>query len=178
MSVITVLPIFHRLNTEYFQGSLVKEGIPRVGIRWSDGRMKATAGLYRRKSNFFGIQVCEIILSKPLLSNLPEKALESTLCHEMIHAWIDLVLKAKEVHGPYFHQRMEEINSSQDKFQVTVRHSFPIPKRPPRWLATCPACHRSFPYQRLMKGAACRSCCNNYFQGKWNRKCLLQFERL
>ncbi len=34
----------------------MKEGVSRVGIRWSDGRMKAIAGLYRRKFNFFGIQ--------------------------------------------------------------------------------------------------------------------------
>ena len=110
------------------------------------------------------------------LANLPEKALMSTLCHEMIHAWIDLVLKIEEVHGPNFLKQMAEINSSQTDFQVTVRHSFPISKKIPRWVATCPLCKSNFPYRRIVKGAACRSCCNNFFGGKWDEQCLLTYQ--
>ena len=176
MSLIPVLPLFLQLNRQYFQNSLFDKGVPRVSVRWSDGRMRTTAGLYRRKTNFFGVKASEIILSKPVLENLPEKALMSTLCHEMIHAWIDLVLNVEEAHGPNFHKRMAEINASQSDFQVAVRHSFPISKKIPKWLATCPSCKKSFRYRRIVKGAACRSCCNNFFGGRWDKKCLLKYQ--
>ena len=64
---------------------------PLVAIRWSDGRLRKTAGFYRRGLGAPHKQGCEIVLSKPLLGKLPQSATESTLCHEMIHAWIDLV---------------------------------------------------------------------------------------
>ena len=176
MSLIPVLPLFFELNRQYFQNSLLEKDVPRVSVRWSDGRMRTTAGLYKRKTNFFGVKAGEIILSRPVLENLPEKALTSTLCHEMIHAWIDLVLKVDEVHGPNFLKRMEEINSSQTDFQVTVRHSFPISTKIPKWVATCPSCKRIFRYKRIVKGAACRSCCNNFFSGQWDEKCLLIYQ--
>ena len=176
MSLIPVLPLFLKLNRQYFQNSLLDSEVPKVAVRWSDGRMRTTAGLYKRKTTFFGVKAGEIILSRPVLENLPEKALTSTLCHEMIHAWIDLVLKVDEVHGPNFLKRMEEINSSQTDFQVTVRHSFPISTKIPKWVATCPSCKRIFRYKRIVKGAACRSCCNNFFGGQWDEKCLLQYQ--
>ena len=83
MSLIPVLPLFLKYNRLYFQDTLVKESVPRVSFRWSDGRMKLTAGLYRSKTSLSGVQVNEIILSKPILENLPQRALKSTL----IHAW-------------------------------------------------------------------------------------------
>ena len=176
MSLMPVLPLYLELNRQYFQNSLFENGVPTVSVRWSDGRMRTTAGIYRSKTNFFGVKASEIILSRPILEHLPEKALMSTLCHEMIHAWIDLVLKEDEAHGPIFRERMAEINSSQRDFQVTVRHSFPISKRIPKWMATCPLCKKSFSYKRIVKDAACRSCCNNYFEGQWNQKCVLKFQ--
>ena len=176
MSLIPVLPLFLKLNREFFQNSLLEKGVPRVSVRWSDGRMSTTAGMYKRKTNFFGVKGGEIILSKPVLANLPEKALVSTLCHEMIHAWIDLVLKVEEAHGPNFHKRMDEINSFQTDFRVTVRHSFPVLKKNPKWVAICPSCKKSFHYRRIVKGAACKSCCNNFFGGRWNEKCILFYQ--
>ncbi len=176
MSLRPVLPLFLKLNRQYFENSLFEEGVPIVSVRWSDGRMRTTAGMYRRKTNFLGAKAGEIILSKPVLENLPENALMSTLCHEMIHAWIDLVLKVDESHGPNFHKRMAEINSSQADFQVTVRHSFPISKKVPKWVATCPSCEKNFRYRRIVKGAACRRCCNKFFGGKWDSKCLLVYK--
>ena len=178
MSLIPVLPLFLKLNRKYFQNSLIEKGVPRVAVRWSDARMTTTAGIYRRKTNLFGVKASEIILSKPVLENLPQKALLSTLCHEMIHAWIDLVLKVEEAHGPNFNKRMAKINSVQTDFQITVRHSFPVSKRIPKWEATCPSCKRSFSYRRIVKGAACRSCCNNYFGGQWDQRCVLEFQPL
>ena len=175
MSLKPVLPLFLELNRQYFHNSLLEKGVPRVSVRWSNARMSTTAGIYRRKTNFFGVKDSEIILSRPVLENLPQKALMSTLCHEMIHAWIDLVLEVDEAHGPNFLKRMAEINSAQKDFQVTIRHSFPTIKRIPKWVATCPSCKRSFNYRRIVKGAACRSCCNKYFGGQWDQKCVLEF---
>ncbi len=176
MSLIPVLPLFLKLNRQYFQNSLFDKGVPKVSVRWSDGRMRTTAGMYRRKTNLFGVKASEIILSKPVLENLPAKALMSTLCHEMIHAWVDLVLKVEEAHGPNFQRRMEEINSSQTDFQVSVRHSFPLSKKTPKWVATCPLCKRSVSYRRIVKGAACRQCCQTFFEGQWDEKCLLIYQ--
>ena len=79
MSLIPVLPLFLELNRQYFQNSLINKGVSRVSVRWSDGRMRTTAGMYRRKTNFFGVQASEIILSRPVLENLPQTALISTL---------------------------------------------------------------------------------------------------
>ena len=176
MSLIPVLPLFLKLNRQYFNNSLLDKGVPRVAVHWSDGRMRTTAGIYKTKTSFFGVKASEIILSRPVLEHLPQGALMSTLCHEMIHAWIDLALKVEETHGPIFRQRMAEINSAQADFQVTVRHSFPTSKRIPKWVATCPSCRRSFNYGRIVKGAACRTCCNSYFGGKWDKKCVLEFK--
>jgi len=54
-----------------------------VDLRWSDGRMRRTAGLYRRRSRADGSDLCEIVLSRPLLEALPQTPC-SALCHEMI----------------------------------------------------------------------------------------------
>ena len=82
--------------------------------------MRRSAGLYR-----FGPAVSEIVLSRPLLEPLPLEATLSTLCHEMIHAWIHRVVGANEVHGPQFRARMAAINQAQQQFTVSVRHRFP-----------------------------------------------------
>ncbi|KGG13708.1 MULTISPECIES: SprT family zinc-dependent metalloprotease [Prochlorococcus] len=176
MSLVPLLPLFHRFNKEYFDGLLVKNGKPMVSIRWSDGRLRNTAGLYRRGWKGPGRRFCEIVLSRPLLENLPDSAVESTLCHEMIHAWIDLVLGVKEAHGPNFHARMALINSSQTNFQISVRHNYPVPAKTPKWLATCPSCGLSFPYKKLMRGVACKTCCDTKYSGKWHPSCVLIYE--
>ena len=175
MPLEPLLPLFHRLNREHFGGSLAQGPQPLVAVRWSDGRLRRTAGLYRR-----GVSVApplgrEIVLSRPLLGPLPREATESTLCHEMIHAWVDLVLKSNESHGPNFLARMQAINAAQDRFLVSVRHSFPVPQQPPRWIAVCPRCGRRTPYRRRVKQAACRHCCNQHHGGRWHASCLLVY---
>jgi hypothetical protein len=125
-----LLPLFHRLNREHFEGTLAREGRPLVALRWSDGRLTRTAGLYRRGVDGQGRELCEIVLSRPLLEPLPHEATLSTLCHEMIHAWVDRVLGAREVHGPLFRARMEAINAAQHAFAVTLRHAATSPAAP------------------------------------------------
>ena len=122
MSLIPVLPLFLKLNRQFFENSLFEKGVPRVSVRWSDGRMRTTAGMYKRQTNFFGVKASEIILSRPVLENLPRNALMSTLCHEMIHAWIDLVLKVEEADRPNFYKRIVEIKP----FNLILKQLFVI----------------------------------------------------
>ena len=176
MTLVPLLPIFHRFNREYFDGLLVKEDEPIVSVRWSDGRLTNTAGFYKRGPRVLGPNHCEIVLSKPVLLRLPITAVESTLCHEMIHAWIDLILKVREGHGPNFQARMNAINASQKRFHISICHNFPTSKRSPKWLAKCSSCGLSFPYKRLIRNAACKRCCDNLYGGKWHSNCLLIYE--
>jgi hypothetical protein len=170
-------PLFHRLNREHFEGALVRQGRPLVDLRWSDGRLTRTAGLYRRGLHPDGRELCEIVLSRPLLEPLPRSATLGTLCHEMIHAWVDRVLGVREVHGPRFRSRMRAINRAQSDFEVSLRHRYPVPPPTTRWIASCPRCGLSTPYQRRREGLACRRCCDRFHAGRWDASCLLRFER-
>ena len=156
MPLVPLLPLFHSFNRQHFNNSLTIGSEPIVSIRWSDGRMKKTAGFYRRVFNVRGRGYSEIVLSKPVLERLPISAIESTLCHEMIHAWIDLVLKVSEGHGVNFHNQMSLINAAQDRFQISVCHKFPVAISNPKWIAVCPSCGMRFPYKRIVRGGACR----------------------
>ena len=176
MPLEPLLPLFHRLNREHFDGTLVQGVQPLLAVRWSDGRMRRTAGMYRRGPRVAPPFGREIVLSRPLLDPLPRSATESTLCHEMIHAWVDLVVRAQESHGPHFRQRMALINRKQSRFEVSVRHRFPVPVTPARWLAVCPCCGRTAPYRRRVRNAACRPCCDRHHDGVWHASCLLRFE--
>ena len=176
MPLEPLLPLFHRLNREHFEGALCNGHQPLVALRWSDGRLRRTAGLYRRGPAVAPPLGREIVLSRPLLDPLPREATESTLCHEMIHAWVDLVQKVRESHGPRFRERMAAINASQDGFQVHVRHCYPVPARATRWWAVCPICGQRSPYRRRLRNAACRRCCDRLHGGRWDASCLLEFE--
>jgi len=171
-----LLPLFHRLDREHFDGSLSPGGRALVAVRWSDGRLTRTAGLYRRGRLADGRDLCEIVLSRPLLVPLPREALLSTLCHEMIHAWVDRVLGVRESHGAGFRACLERINASQDGFRVSVRHRYPLPQRPPAWLARCPGCGTAVPCRRRRVGVACRACCERHNGGVWDARFTLRFE--
>ena len=110
MSLIPLLPVFHKFNRQFFDQSLTTNREPLVKVRWSDNRLKTTAGFYKRKQ-LKGVIDSEIILSKPILSKLSCNEIHSTLCHEMIHAWVDRILNINEIHGPNFLSKMEEINN-------------------------------------------------------------------
>lgn len=171
-----LLPLFHRLNREHFDAALAPAGRPLADLRWSDGRLTRTAGLYRRGRRADGGLFCEIVLSRPLLEPLPRAATLSTLCHEMIHAWVDRVLQVREVHGPHFRARMAAINGAQSEFAVSLRHSYPLPLDTPRWIARCPRCGIAAPYRRRRQGLACRACCDRWHGGRWDASCQLVFE--
>jgi hypothetical protein len=173
-----LLPLFHRLNREHFAGCLAPDGRALVTVRWSDGRLRRSAGLYRRGLDADGQRYCEIVLSRPLLEPLPRQALLATLCHEMIHVWVDRVLQVPEVHGPRFRARMAAVNAAQSEFCVSVRHHYPLPAGTAggsRWIARCPRCGLSTPYRRRVSGLACRACCARHHGGRWHASCLLEF---
>lgn len=172
MPLEPLLPLFHRLDRQYFDGALGSLVNPSLQLRWGDGRLNRTAGLYR-----FGPGISEIVLSRVVLAPLPPEATLSTLCHEMIHAWIDRVLGLKEVHGPQFQARMALINGMEQDFQISLRHSFPIPLRAAPWWASCPNCGKRVAYRRRREGLACRSCCELHNAGVWDGRFALKFSR-
>jgi hypothetical protein len=176
MPLEPLLPLFHRLNREHFEGALTRQGRPLMELRWSDGRLTRTAGFYRHGRHADGRELCEIVLSRPLLEPLPRQATLSTLCHEMIHAWVHQVLRETEVHGPCFRARMAAINRAQAEFEVSLRHRYPLPREAARWIARCPRCGLSAPYRRRRRGLACRPCCDLHHGGHWDASCVLVFE--
>ena len=175
MPVIPLLPLFHRFNKQYFDCSLTVNMQPLVKVRWSDNRLKTTAGFYKRKK-INGVIDSEIILSKPILSKLSNNEINSTLCHEMIHAWVDRVLKKREIHGPNFLNKMNEINEKQNNFQISLRHSFPVERRELKYIGICQNCGEKFIYRKRIKNIACKKCCNSFFNGSWNKNCLILFD--
>ena len=177
MSVVPLLPLFYKFNRLFFNGTLVNNNIPLVSVRWSDNRLKITAGLYKRKK-INGIINSEIVLSKPILKYLSLKDIQSTLCHEMIHAWIDRTLMINESHGSNFLRKMDEINSQQNEFQISVRHNFPVIRNKLKYQGICMNCGKTFLYRKRVKNIACKKCCNSFFKGSWNRKCLIVFDDL
>tara|TARA_Y100001968_G_scaffold319685_1_gene351576 strand:+ start:355 stop:882 length:528 start_codon:yes stop_codon:yes gene_type:complete len=175
MPVIPLLPLFHRFNNQYFDNSLAVNNQPLVKVRWSDNRLTTTAGFYKRKRKNDHVDSV-IILSKPILSKLSTTEISSTLCHEMIHAWVDRILKKNEIHGPNFLDKMNHINSKEKNFQISVRHSFPVKRRELKYVGKCQNCGEKFLYRRRIKNIACKKCCINFFNGSWNKNCLILFD--
>ena len=147
MSIIPLLPLFHKFNRLFFEDTLVDDNIPIVSVKWSDNRLKTTAGIYKRKK-VNGIINSEIVLSKPILKSLSIKEIKSTLCHEMIHAWIDRTLMIKESHGSNFLKKMHEINSQQNDFKISVRHDFPVIRNKLKYQGICINCGESYLYRK------------------------------
>ena len=175
MTVIPLLPLFHKFNNQYFENSLTVDQQPLVKVRWSDNRLKTTAGIYKSRKINDAID-SEIILSKPILSKLSNCEINSTLCHEMIHAWVDRILKKREIHGPNFINKMREINEKEKNFQISVRHSFPVERKELKFIGTCQNCGKKFIYRKRIKNIACKKCCNTFFNGLWNKSCIILFD--
>ena len=175
MSVIPLLPLFHRFNKQFFDNSLTVNQQPLVKVRWSDNRLKTTAGFYKRKK-INGLIDSEIVLSKPILSKLSNREIYSTLCHEMIHAWVDRILKKNEIHGPNFLNKMNQINAKENNFQISVRHNFPVERREFKYTGKCKKCGEKYMYRKRIKNIACKKCCKLFFNGSWNKNCLILFD--
>lgn len=168
MGVAFLPPLFHRYNQTFFAKAIPYD---RLRLSWSR-RMRRAAGSYRHRGD-----LAKITLSLPLLSPLPTSATHSTLVHEMIHAWVDLVLHQREGHGPCFRAKMEDINGQGTDLTISIRHHFPVPHTPASWQARCDNCGAATPYKRRVKGLACRACCGRFNGGRWDQRFLLRFER-
>ncbi len=177
MAIIPLLPLFHKFNKSFFDNSLVRDSEPIVKIRWSDNKLKTTAGYYKREK-INGIIYSQIVLSQPILKQLSLKEIQSTLCHEMIHAWIDRILKINEVHGLNFLKKMHQINTQQSSFQISVRHNFPVFKKEFKYQGICINCGSKFLYRKRVKNISCKTCCDLFFHGEWSKQCLIKFENL
>ena len=177
LSVIPLLPLFHHFNRAFFENSLVEDNKPLIKVRWSDNRLKTTAGFYKKRV-IGGLIHSEIVLSKPILEKLTIIEIQSTLCHEMIHAWIDRILKINEIHGPIFKKKMKEINNIQDIFEINIRHDFPVLRRDFKFKGRCIKCGNVYLYRRRMFNLSCKKCCNTYFRGVWSKSCLIVFENI
>ena len=175
MAVISLSPLFHKFNKLYFYNFLVIDLELIVKVRWSNNRLKTTAGFYKR-SKVKGYISSEIVLSKPILESLPLQDIQSTLCHEMIHAWIDRILNINEIHGVNFIKKMEQINLQQNNFKVTIKHNFPVFRKELKHIGVCLNCGNQYLYRKRMKNIACKKCCNLFFSGLWNKKCLIIFD--
>jgi predicted SprT family Zn-dependent metalloprotease len=110
------------LNVRYFGGAL-----PPIDIVWS-ARLTSSAGMFvshagprARDDGRDGRARRLIRLSTPLLQNLSERELLSTLAHEMIHQWQFDVRKRRPDHGQDFLDMMEAMN--RDGLKITIHHA-------------------------------------------------------
>ena len=94
----------------------------------------------------------------------------------MIHAWIDRILNINEIHGINFISKMEQINLQQNNFKVTIKHNFPVLRKELKYVGICLNCSNQYLYRKRMKNIACKKCCNLFFNGVWNKKCLIVFD--
>ena len=101
MAVVPLLPIFHKFNNLFFGNSLAIDLKPIVKVRWSNNRLKTTAGFYKRSKINETIS-SEIVLSKPVLESLPLSDIQSSLFHKMILAWVNRNLNINEIYGHNF----------------------------------------------------------------------------
>jgi len=69
MPVIPLLPLFHKFNSQYFENSLTVNNQPLVKVRWSDNRLKTTAGFYKRKriNGFIDCLPKDIVVEVPAI---------------------------------------------------------------------------------------------------------------
>jgi hypothetical protein len=171
-----LLPLFHRLNREHFSGVLVCAGQPLTAVRWSDGRMSRTAGYYRRGPGVGEGRGSEIVLSRPVLEPLPQEATESTLCHEMIHAWVDLVQASPRKPWPLVSGSNGSDQCCAEPLSGERASQLPDPGPASAVDGGLSSCKRRTPCRRRTRHAACRSCCNQHHGGRWHPSCLLHYE--
>lgn len=110
------------LNARYFGGAL-----PSIEIVWS-ARLTSSAGMFvshagprSREDGREGRARRLIRLSTPLLQNLSERELLTTLAHEMIHQWQFDLRKRRPDHGQDFLDKMDAMN--RDGLKITIHHT-------------------------------------------------------
>jgi len=71
---------------------------------------------------------------------------------------------------------MNQINEKENNFQISVRHTFPVERRELKYTGTCKNCGEKYMYRKRIKNIACKKCCKLFFNGLWNKKCLILFD--
>ena len=71
---------------------------------------------------------------------------------------------------------MNEINGKVINFQISVRHTFPVERRELKYAGICKNCGEKYLYRKRVKNIACKKCCNLFFNGLWNKRCLILFD--
>jgi predicted SprT family Zn-dependent metalloprotease len=113
--------MFARMNVVHFAGELRAY---RIGY---NARLTSVAGR-------IGHRPPTIELSATLLGDHPEH-LETTLLHEMVHAWLH-ARGLPSGHGAHFKRKMREVGLT------SIYHSLPVPHRRSslRYVLSCPRC--------------------------------------
>lgn len=109
---------FAGFNALCFDGEL-----PLLPIRMSNAGRSLGMFVHPRRVGLFSRrdpQACHIRISTRL--DLPEREVEDTIIHEMIHYWIWYKgIKDSSTHGPAFIAKMREINTRHGR-HITVSH--------------------------------------------------------
>jgi len=71
---------------------------------------------------------------------------------------------------------MNQINSTQNDFRISVRHNFPVTRNELKYQGICSHCGEKYLYRKRVRNIACKKCCNLFFNGLWNKKCLIVFD--
>lgn len=164
------------LNARYFGGTL-----PPIDIEWS-ARLTSSAGMFishvgpRTEGRSDAGRPRRLIrLSAPLLAQLPERELLSTLAHEMIHQWQYDVRRRRPDHGPEFVELMNTMN--RDGLRVAIHHTLDEQVRAFMTYAwRCLACGQDYQRQRRTirprdhRCGACHGPLGEVLPGKLPRK--------
>jgi len=164
------------LNGRYFDG-----GLPPIDIVWS-ARLTSSAGMFvshtgprSREDGHDGRARRLIRLSTPLLQNLFERELLTTLAHEMIHQWQFDVRKRRPDHGHDFLEKMEAMN--RDGLKITIHHTLDAEVSAFMTYAwRCLECGQDYQRQRRTirpkdhRCGACRGPLGEVLPGKFPRK--------
>ena len=110
---------FREFNEQYFGGQL-----PMVPVRLTSARTYlGLLGFKRRRTLLGGTLNYDFVLRISIRIDLPEREVEDTLLHEMIHLYIaSKQLKDTSPHGRLFRRLMADINRRYDR-HIAISHS-------------------------------------------------------
>lgn len=109
---------FEEFNRQIFGGKL-----PKIPVELSDAKTFLGQCVYKRRRKPFGkTELYDFRLRINTRIDLPEREVEDTIIHEMIHYYIGYnQLKDASAHGPLFLSIMNEINRKFGR-HLTVSH--------------------------------------------------------
>lgn len=98
---------FEEFNRQMFDGKL-----PMPAIELSRAKRSLGMCVAKKRRTLLGkVELYDFKLRISSMFDLPEREMEDTIIHEMIHYYIDInKLKDSSAHGPLFRQMMESIN--------------------------------------------------------------------